>query len=201
MTPEEKRVDMGKAIVEFEGRYKNGKLQVYKLPPGDGGGSYEIAGINERFHPEKAKQLKALIETGQPERAEFVASNYIETYTRGVSSFFPDNVNPDDYPHIEFLLRDTCFNRGLKGAATVLQLALGMATVDGVVGIRTRTEFGAQLADDPLALAKRISQARETYERTTYPWKGSKRDESSKFWKGLANRWDKAHQTAMNRFA
>jgi lysozyme family protein len=200
MTPEEKRVDMGKAIVDFEARRKDGKLRVYKLPAGDGGGSFEIAGINEKFHSETAHELKDLIESGQHELAEHRANTYIEEYTRTVLSFFPSDVNPDNFPHIEFLLRDSCWNRGSKGAATILQLALGMKSVDGVVGPRTKIEFGYQL-EDPAEVGRRITQARETYERNTYPWKKNARDESSKFWKGLANRWAKAHQTAMNRFA
>jgi hypothetical protein len=200
MTPEEKRIDMGKAIVEFEGRYAQGKLQVYKLPAGDGGGSYEIAGINDRYHPEMATKLRSLIQSGQNDKAEAEASAYIEKYTRGVLNFFAPSIKADDYPQIEFLLRDTCFNRGLKGAATVLQLALGMSEIDGMVGPKTKAEFAKQLAD-PKVLAKKISEARETYERTSYAWKPSKRDESSKFWKGLANRWDKAHSTAITRFS
>lgn len=200
MTPQEKRIDMGKAIVEFEGRYAQGKLQVYKLPAGDGGGAYEIAGINERFHPQKAKELKALIESGQHSKAEAEASAYIEKYTRSVLDFFPSSINADDYPEIEFILRDTAFNRGPKGAATVLQHALGMSVIDGVVGPKTKAEFEKHLKEDAVALARRITKARETYERNTYPWKGGKRDESSKFWKGLANRWEKAHRTAVTRF-
>ena len=71
MSIDEQRHAMGLAIVrEFEGRYSAGKLQVYKLPPGDGGGAYEIAGINDRYHPSKAGQLKSFIELGMHEKAE-----------------------------------------------------------------------------------------------------------------------------------
>ena len=43
---------MGQAIVRFEGRYRGGDLQVYNLPKGDGCGSFEVAGINERYPSE-----------------------------------------------------------------------------------------------------------------------------------------------------
>lgn len=199
----EKQIEMGKAIVEFEGRFdKAGNLKVYKLPAGDGGGAYEVAGINERYHPDKAKELKDLIEAGQQEKAMREASEYIEAYTRPVRKFFPSEHLADDNPSIEFVLRDSAFNRGNKGAATILQIALGMSDIDGVVGPATHHELAKQLNElgSEHVLAN-ITMAREIYERTSYPWKSGKRDESSKFWKGLASRWAKAHQTAQTRFA
>ena len=195
------RTDMGKAIVEFEGRYQNGKLQVYNLPAGDGGGAYEVAGINDRYHPSMAAKLKRLIDNGEHIKAEQEASAYIEEYTRPVLKFFPDAASADDNPEIEFVLRDTAFNRGMKGAATVLQIALGMSKIDGVVGPATKAEFTKQLKDPGrVNVLRRLTQARETYERNSYAWKKSSRDETSKFWKGLSSRWSKAHQVAVSRF-
>jgi lysozyme family protein len=199
---EERRHAMGKAIVEFEGRYSAGKLQCYRLPVGDGGGAYEIAGINDRYHPTKAGQLKSLIDSGQHEKAEAEAAAYITEYTKGVLKFFPSQEAAEDNPAIEFVLRDTAFNRGAKGAAAVLQIALGMQHIDGIVGSATHREFAKQLADPgPAALLLTLTQARETYERTSYNWKAGKRDEASKFWKGLSSRWAKAHTVASTRFA
>jgi lysozyme family protein len=202
MTSEERRQDMGLAIVrEFEGRYSKGKLQVYKLPPGDGGGAYEVAGINERYHPTKANVLKELIEDGAHEKAEQEAAEYIVEYTKGVLKFFPNQLAAEANPSIEFILRDTAFNRGAKGAATVLQISLGMNDIDGIVGPMTHREFSRQLEDPgPENLLRQLTQARETYERTSYAWKTNTRDEKSKFWKGLNARWDKAHQMATTRF-
>ncbi len=83
----------------------------------------------------------------------------------------------------------------------MLQIALGMAAIDGVVGPATHREFTKQLAElGPEYLLQRLTQARQTYERTSYPWKKGTRDESSKFWKGLSSRWSKAHQVAQTRF-
>jgi hypothetical protein len=197
MTPAEKRHAMGKAVVSFEGRYSDGKLQHYKLPPGDGGGRGEVAGINEKYHPKEYAKLRGLIEGGAHQEAEQEAARYIEEDTRGVVKFFPTPQSADSNPAIEFVLRDTAFNRGLKGAATVLQIALGMSDIDGVVGPMTHREFARQL-DDPGAgsVLSAITSARETYERNVYAWKPNARDESSKFWKGLENRWAKAHKAA-----
>jgi hypothetical protein len=202
MTIEAQRQQMGLAIVkEFEGRYKNGKLQVYMLPAGDGGGAFEIAGINDRYHATKANILRQLIEVGAHEKAEEEAAAYIVEYTRPVLKFFPASNSAEQNPAIEFVLRDCAFNRGAKGSATILQIALGMSDIDGVVGPATRAELAKQLNElgSQQVLAK-ITKARETYERNSYPWKSHARDEGSKFWKGLASRWAKAHGIATERF-
>jgi hypothetical protein len=193
----EKRHAMGKAIVEFEGRYENGKLQHYTLPKGDGGGRGEVAGINEKYHPQEYAKLRGLIEGGAHQEAEHEAARYVEAYTRGVCLFFPSPQSALENPGIEFVLRDTAFNRGIKGAATVLQLALGMSEIDGLIGPMTHREFARQLVEPgPAEVLANLTKARETYERNKYAWKPQSRDESSKFWKGLSNRWAKAHATA-----
>jgi hypothetical protein len=203
MSVDEQRRAMGLAIVrEFEGRYKDGKLQVYKLPVSDGGGAFEIAGINTRYHPIKAGQLKALIENGQHEKAEAEAADYIVEYTSCVLKFFQPAQAAEVVPAIEFVLRDVAFNRGCKGAAAVLQIALRMLSVDGIVGPMTHHEFTKQLVDPgPAVLLRSLRLARETYEKTSFKWKPNARDENSQFWKGLANRWQKCHSIATTRFA
>ena len=194
LTPHQIR--MGQEIVRFEGRYKDGKLQVYKLPPGDGGGEYEIAGINEKYHPKTAAKLKSLIELGQHEQAETMAATYIAEYTDGVCAFFPSDQLRVANPGVEFVLRDCAFNRGKKGAATILQLALEV-DVDGVIGPVSRAAFAAGLKDQSAMIGK-LSAAREKYERNRYAWKPNARDESSKFWPGLSNRWAKAHEVGQS---
>jgi hypothetical protein len=87
----------------------------------------------------------------------------------------------------------------LKGSATILQLALGMHEIDGVVGPMTHREFAEQLRDPGAdELLRNLTKARETYERSVYPWKRSSRDESSSLWKGLSNRWVKADKVAQS---
>jgi lysozyme family protein len=86
---------------------------------------------------------------------------------------------------VESYLRDSCFNRGPKGAARILQRALGVKD-DGSVGDGTRAALATAQAD-PRALLKKMRAAREQYERDV-----AHRDETSKFWKGLVNRWNNA---------
>jgi hypothetical protein len=47
---------------------------------------------------------------------------------------------------------------------------------------------------DPEKLLGDLRAARERYERRT-------RDESSPFWKGLSNRWDRQHQDSRSMLA
>jgi len=199
---QEQRLEMGMIIVrEFEGRYKNGKLQVYYLPAEDTGGDYEIAGINDKYHPHEAKELRGLIEEdGRHEAAETQAAAYIVSYTNPVVNFFPSESLANANPNIEFLLRDCAFNRGNRGAATILQIAIGMSDIDGVIGPQSKKAF-AKWLEKPADLALMIKDAREEYERNTYPWKSNKRDESSSLWKGLASRWEKAHNASQQFIA
>jgi lysozyme family protein len=80
------------------------------------------------------------------------------------------------------------FNRGPGGAAWILQQAVGVET-DGDVGPITLA--AAQAAEaDPRRLIDRLRASREAYERL-------RRDETSRFWPGLVNRWTKAHAKAI----
>ncbi len=172
---------MAGAIVDFEARRdKEGRIAIYKLPPGDGGGSYEVAGINDKYHPEECAELMALINSGQHAKAEALAGDYIASYTDVVASWCA-------VPAIESYLRDTCFNRGPNGAARILQMALGVKE-DGLIGAITRTAAEAA-SGNPHGFLNRLRASRESYERR-------KRDETSPFWKGLVNRWNKALEFA-----
>jgi uncharacterized protein (TIGR02594 family) len=177
------RAHMGAKIVEFEAeRDKQGRIQVYHPPANDGGGEYEVAGINVRYHADEAAKLRDLIEAGKPEEAEKEAAEFILTYTDGVTSWCAD-MNPG----IEFFLRDTSFNRGPTGCAKILQIALGV-DVDGDIGPKSK----AILADEmeaPYTLLACLRDAREQYEVEVV----GKRDN---LWKGLVNRWDDAEAFA-----
>lgn len=177
--PNSLRLEMVQFIVDYEARRDaEGKVIVYKLPRGDGGGRFEVAGINERYHREEAIRLRRIIESGDPDRAEREAVLYIAGKTD-----FPARVASTNA--IKFLLRDIAWNRGPTGAVRTLQIALNLP-VDGKIGPQT---LGAlEVAENnPIALVAAIRSARETYERR---WAG--RDETSIFWEGLLNRWNKA---------
>lgn len=181
-TPEERR-QMAAAIVNFEARRdSHGHLKVYKLPRGDGGGKYEVAGINERYNKETADALVSLIAQKKFDEAEALAVDFIADDTDRASSW-------TGVPAIEFYLRDSVFNRGARGGARILQRALGV-TDDGAVGRETRNAEKMEEGDAARFLAK-LRAAREQYERDV-----AHRGEASKFWKGLVNRWNKALDVA-----
>lgn len=166
------------AIVGFEARYDSKhRIVVYQLPDGDGGGTYEVAGINDKYHPHEAADLAALVRAGKQKDVEERATEYIATYT---DCAYLWTLNRG----IEAYLRDCVFNRGARGAARIFQRAVGAET-DGIVGPKTRLQ--ANKIRNAADMLTRLSPAREWYERTY-----AHRDESSTFWKGLVNRWAKA---------
>ncbi len=179
------RLKMAHAILNFEARRdKQGHLAVYNLPAGDGGGRYEVAGINERYDKDVVDKLVALLNEGRYQEAEDLATEYIASNTDTVVSWTQSDP-------VEFYLRDTEFNRGLGGAAKILQMALHVP-VDGIVGPKSR-EALTQAESDVSSILQSLREAREHYERTVVG-----RDEGSKFWRGLVNRWNKALDAAMS---
>jgi hypothetical protein len=171
------RLKIAASILNFEARRDNlGRLKVYNLPAGDGGGKYEVAGINERFHPVEAAHLRNLIENGDFNEAERYAGEYIASYTDAADRW-------TSHTSVESYLRDCVFNRGPGGAAKIYQIALGVK-VDGGIG---PISLGEAEKVDPVGFLPQLRDARERYERE---WVG--RDERSIFWKGLVNRWNNA---------
>lgn len=178
------QLQIGQWIVNAEARRaKDGRLLVYPIPKGDGGGKYEIAGINDRYHPQVAAHLRSLIRLGQHAAAEQAAVDYILGYTDLVNRWTTAS-------SIQAFLRDSAFNRGPGGAAKILQIALGV-TVDGHVGPITLRALGQ--VRDPRAFLQTLRAARETYERRIAPPVGAR----AKFWQGLVNRWDGALKFAL----
>ena len=174
--------EQARKIVDYEARRDaNGHIKVYHLPSGDGGGSREVAGINDRYHPEALDRIELLLAEGRYEEAEDAAAAHIEHYTDPVAML-------STVPAIQFALRDAAFNRGPTGAFRILQDALGL-TADGLAGPQTRAAL-AEAEKDPEAFLKKFRAAREHYERRT-------RDETSQFWAGLSNRWDQQQADSM----
>lgn len=174
------RERMARFIVNAEARHdKNGRLAVYKLPSADGGGTFEVAGINDRYHPLEANTLRDLIQQGHCDDAEELAVMHIAEYTDVVTKW-------TTHPAIEAYLRDCAFNRGPKGALRILQLAVKVAD-DGKYGPMTKAAI-TQAIENPAALLKALRAARERYERRIAPPVGAR----AKFWNGLQNRWNSA---------
>lgn len=183
MSTPEQRLSMARDIINFEARRdKEGHLAVYHLPPNDGGGRYEVAGINERYDGPAVRHLVELLGDKQYDEAESYAEEYIAK-----------NTDPADLlttsPRIESYLRDILFNRGQTGCVKTLQLALGV-TVDGKWGPQSKAAM-AQAEQDPDALLAKLRAAREEYERKYVGYRAN-------FWRGLVNRWNSAERVAMS---
>lgn len=174
------RLDIARAIVKFEARYdKQGRIKAYRLPPGDGGGVWEVSGICDRYHPHETADLVRLIDDGKYAEAEERAAEYIAAYTDCAQRWASNR-------GIEAFLRDAVFNRGARGAAKILQMAVG-AQVDGVVGPKTLA--AAAKMKTPTALLAALRDARERYEL-------EKVGKRAQFWRGLIKRWNNATKLA-----
>jgi hypothetical protein len=135
--------------VDFEARKdEQGYPAIYKLPSGDQGGSYEVAGINDRYHPEAYKRISAL----PPQERAKAAAEYIQGYTAPLVGKLPQAIQP--------FTQDVAFNRGLGGATKYLQQglnALGQRVeVDGGLGPKTLAAINQV---EPRALMRAASQA------------------------------------------
>ena len=173
------RLLAAKAIIDFEARRdKQGHLMVYALPPNDGGGRFEVAGINERYNPAECAHLVELIGAKKFAEAETYAQEVIARDTDGAEKWHTD-------PGVQFFLRDSIFNRGLHGAARILQRAVKVKD-DGIVGPITRAAIAKIDPDD---LLDALRAAREDYERHVVGFRAN-------FWKGLVHRWDNALKVA-----
>jgi lysozyme family protein len=181
MTTPEDRLSMARDIINFEARRdKEGHLTVYKLPPNDGGGAYEVAGINERYDREQARVLRRMIMAHQWQEAEDYAEEYIAGNTDSAALL-------THVPRIESYLRDIVFNRGPTGCVKTLQMALGVVP-DGKWGPKSKAAM-AKAQTKPDELLMDLREAREKYERTVVGYR-------SNFWRGLVNRWNSALRIA-----
>lgn len=116
--------------VNWEGRKdKQGNLMVYQLPSGDGGGTFEVAGINDRFHPQAAKEIAAL----PPEQRAMAAAKYIRAYTAPLVNQLP--------AEMQGFAQDLAFHRGPSGATRFIQQGLADMGFDirpdGILGPKT----------------------------------------------------------------
>lgn len=135
--------------IDWEARKdKQGNVQVYKLPSGDMGGSFEVAGINDKYHPDAFKRIAAL---PAQERAQ-AAAQYVKEYTSPFVSKLPEAMRP--------FAQDLAFNRGMGGATKYIQQGLNTlgqnVVVDGGLGPKT---IAAINQVDPRALMRAASQA------------------------------------------
>lgn len=183
------RIRMARCIVNLEAeRDANGHMIVERIGGTDKGGTYQVAGINDRYHPRMARILADMIKRGEHESAETLATEYIAAQTDCARDWFPAGM-ADHYPAVEFMLRDSAWNRGPTGGAKILQHALGFTGkwVDGDCGVETKKRFANQLRITTLdGWKSEIAKSREWWERTAM-----NRTPAAPEWKGLHNRWNR----------
>jgi len=148
-------LDAARKTVDFEARKdKAGNVAVYQLPSGDGGGTFEVAGINDRYHPGEATRLASL----PPEQRAEAAAQYVRKYTAPVVDVMPQPVKA--------FTQDMVFNRGPTGAVRYFQRGLNSLgqnlAVDGQLGPKTLAAIGAV---EPKALMRAASLAQLEDER------------------------------------
>ena len=148
-------LEAARKTVDFEARKdKSGNVAVYQLPSGDGGGTFEVAGINDRYHPGEASRLASL----PPEQRAEAAAQYIRKYTAPVVDMMPQPVKA--------FTQDMVFNRGPTGAVRYFQRGLNSLgqnlAVDGRLGPKTLAAIGAV---EPKALMRAASLAQLEDER------------------------------------
>jgi hypothetical protein len=186
------RLQAAKAIIDFEARRDSrGHLVIYALPANDGGGKFEVAGINQKYNPDECARLIELIHAKKFDEAEAYAEEVIARDTDGAETWhalairYGEDGETLGDPGVQFFLRDCIFNRGLHGAARILQQAVRVHD-DGIVGPIT---CKAAEAFQPAALLMALRTAREGYERNVVGYRAN-------FWKGLVNRWNNALKVA-----
>jgi hypothetical protein len=167
-------INAAKTTVNWEGRRdKKGNLSVYALPAGDMGGDYEVAGINDRYHPEAFRKIASL----PAQDRETAAAQYISQYTSPLVSQLPQAIQP--------FVQDLAFNRGMGGATKYLQEGLNSlgvkVAVDGAIGPKTLAAIGSV---NPKQLMVAASKAQLNDERA----RAAADPRRKKFILGLENR-------------
>jgi len=176
------REQIAQQIVDWEARRDTaGHIRLYALPKNDGGGKWEYAGLNDRYHPQVLRRIVEMVKAGKHADAESMAVGYIASYTDRAGSWAGNW-------RTEIFLRDSAFNRGPGGAAKILQRALGVQR-DGKVGSVTIAALRDAEKDTP-ALIRKLRSAREDYERAIAGYRAN-------LWRGLVNRWDNVTAAAL----
>ena len=162
-------------------RDKQGNLAVYDIPSGDYGGTREVAGITDKYHPDAFKRVSAL----PPAQRERASADYVIEYTAPIANLVPEPLKAQAV--------DLGFNRGPSGYTTLVQQglnALGVPVkVDGAFGKKT---LAAMEQVDPVELINATEDAYLRKERTMAEADPNR----AKLYQGIVNRSNKRRQSA-----
>lgn len=162
-------------------RDKQGNLAVYDIPSGDYGGTREVAGITDKYHPEAFKRISAL----PPAQREKASADYVLEYTAPIANLVPEPLKAQAV--------DLGFNRGPGGYTTLVQQGLNSlgipVKVDGAFGRKT---LDAMNQVDPEQLINATEDAYLRKERAMAEADPNR----AKLYQGIVNRSNKRRQSA-----
>jgi lysozyme family protein len=162
-------------------RDKQGNLAVYDIPSGDYGGTREVAGITDKYHPEAFKRISAL----PPAQRERASADYVLEYTAPIANLVPEPLKAQAV--------DLGFNRGPGGYTTLVQQGLNTlgipVKVDGAFG---RETLDAMNQVDPEQLINATEDAYLRKERAMAEADPNR----AKLYQGIVNRSNKRRQSA-----
>ena len=162
-------------------RDKQGNLAVYDIPSGDYGGTREVAGITDKYHPEAFKRIAAL----PPGQREQASTDYVLEYTAPIANLVPEPLKAQAV--------DLGFNRGPGGYTTLVQQGLNSlgvpVKVDGAFGRKT---LDAMNQVDPEQLINATEDAYLRKERTMAEADPNR----AKLYQGIVNRSNNRRRSA-----
>ena len=162
-------------------RDKQGNLAVYDIPSGDYGGTREVAGITDKYHPEAFKRIAAL----PPGQREQASTDYVLEYTAPIANLVPEPLKAQAV--------DLGFNRGPGGYTTLVQQGLNSlgvpVRVDGAFGRKT---LDAMNQVDPEQLINATEDAYLRKERTMADADPNR----AKLYQGIVNRSNNRRRSA-----
>lgn len=163
-------------------------LRVMRLPEGDGGGEYEIAGICDGIEPKEFNAIKAKLEAGKRDEAWEMCLDYVERKTHNGKVWSPYMLA------VQFFLRDMIFNMGDGGCANVIQRTINLigedhVMVDGKWGPKTEKAWNhvLDIMDEEVILDKLAECRNKRYKAIT-----ESNPKKVKFLQGWYNRTRKA---------
>lgn len=179
-------------IISNEARFdKKGNLAIYKLPDGDGGGEYEIVGINQKNHSQEFNKLAGMLKDGKHQEAKEEAASYIDKKTSRVGELLQSSGVQHD--GIDYLLRDMCFNGGESFPARVIHRSLGIPdskSFNGDTGEAISSYLQSHSEEELLAVLK---QGRDDLYRSI----ATNNPKKQKFLRGWLNRSESSYKEAM----
>lgn len=184
------RKGMAKKILNMEDYKITGpeSLRVTRLPSGDGGGTWEIAGICDGIEPKEFNLIKSMLDRGDRDAAweeclRYVLANTEPLVAKGVAGSYA----------IEFMLRDMTFNMGVAGTTKVVQRMLDIG-IDGKWGKNTQANWtDVILSREEMAVLDLLDRACRARYRSIVKANPVK----EKFLTGWMNRCDARHAYAL----